>query len=243
MAGARQIIVTADEEALAKTATERLLARARQAGDRAAICLTGGSSPHRLYELLKAEPCRSALPWHRIHWFIGDERFVPQDDKLSNMGTALRTFLDGLAPPETIHPVDTSASNADIAAELYQAELARFYGATTLAPDRPLFDLVLMGLGGDGHTASLFPGAMQLEETSRWVVGVEEPKLDPFVPRVTLTFPTLASTREMLFLVPDVKKRGILQRVIAGDDLPAARANAQGDLVWLVTRAAAPENS
>lgn len=242
MAGERQVVITPDEEALAKTAADHLLARVRQAGDRAAICLTGGSSPHRLYELLKTEPYRSALPWRRIDWFIGDERFVPQDDKLSNMGAARRTFLDGLAPPETIHPVDTSANNTEIAAKFYQAELTQFYGAATLAPDRPLFDLVLMGLGGDGHTASLFPGAAQLEEKSRWVVGVEEPKLDPFVPRVTLTFPTLASTHEMLFLVPDAKKRGILQRVIASEDLPAARAHTQGDLVWLVTRAAAPEN-
>ena len=99
-----------------------------------------------------------------------------------------------------------------------------------------------MGLGGDGHTASLFPHAPALDEKKRWVLGVPKAGMEPYVPRVTLTFPALASSREMLFLVDSADKRGILKRVFAGDDLPAHCAHSDGDLVWLITRAAAPEN-
>jgi 6-phosphogluconolactonase len=105
-----------------------------------------------------------------------------------------------------------------------------------------LFDLVLMGLGSDGHTASLFPHSPALDEQARWVVGVAKAGMEPFVPRVTLTFPALASTREMLFLVDGAEKREILGRVLSGEDLPAHRAYSNGDLIWLVDRAAAPEN-
>jgi 6-phosphogluconolactonase len=238
----REVVVATDADALARMAAERLLARAQQANGRAAICLTGGSSPQRLYRNLADEPYRSALPWDRIHWFIGDERFVPPDDARSNMGVARRMFLDDLAPAATIHPVGTDAGDPDTAARRYEAELKAFYGAARLDPSRPLFDLVLMGLGEDGHTASLFPGASALQEHTRWAVGVAEAKLEPFVPRITLTFPTLAASREMLFLVPDAKKRDVLARVLRGENLPAAHARSDGDLVWLVAHAALPNS-
>ena len=125
----------------------------------------------------------------------------------------------------------TDASNPEAAARLYEDELKAFYGADRLDPARPLFDLVLMGLGDDGHTASLFPHSPALDETERWVVGIAKAGMEPFVPRVTLTFPALASTREMLFLVDSADKRAILSRVLAGDDLPARRAYADGELV------------
>ena len=99
-----------------------------------------------------------------------------------------------------------------------------------------------MGLGGDGHTASLFPHAPALDEKHRWAVGVAKAGMTPFVPRVTLTFPALASTHEMLFLIDNADKRAILGRVLAGEDLPAHRAYSDGSLVWLVIRAAAPEH-
>jgi 6-phosphogluconolactonase len=134
----------------------------------------------------------------------------------------------------------TGASNPDTAARLYQEELAHHYGAAELDPARPLFDLVLMGLGPDGHTASLFPHAAALRERERWVAGVDEAKLDPFVPRVTLTIPALAASREMLFLVGESERHDVLARVLHGDDLPAAQVRSNGELVWLVTRAAAP---
>jgi len=144
------------------------------------------------------------------------------------------------APRGNIHPIPTDANYPEGAANIYEDELKSFYGAERLDPARPLFDLVLMGLGPDGHTASLFPGAPALEEKEHWVVGVDKAHLAPFVPRVTLTFPALASTHEMLFLVDGSGKRNILQRVFTGEDLPGSRAHSDGELVWLLDRAAAP---
>jgi 6-phosphogluconolactonase len=236
-----QIVVVADATALAQMAAQRLIARVN-ANDRAAVCLTGGSSPLGLYRLLAQAPQRNEVPWERVHWFIGDDRFVPPSDPLNNMSAARRAFLDSVpVPRQNIHPMPTEANDPDTAARRYEAELKQFYGAERFDPGRPLFDLVLMGLGPDGHTASLFPNSPALEERQRWVVGVAKAGAEPFVPRVTLTFPALASTREMLFLVDNLDKRQILGRVLAGEDLPAHRAHAQGDLVWLIIRAAAPE--
>jgi 6-phosphogluconolactonase len=238
----REIIVVADGKAIAETAAQRLIKRLKDAKDRAAVCLTGGSSPKGLYRLLAEEPWRSQVPWDRVHWFMGDDRFVPENDSLSNMGMARRLLLDKVnAPRGNVHAIPADASDPEGAANLYQDTLRKCYGAERLDPARPLFDLVLMGVGPDGHTASLFPGSRALEEKERWVVGVAKAGMEPLVPRVTLTFPALASTREMLFIVDGPGKRGILRRVFSGEDLPAARAHSDGALVWLLDRAAAPE--
>src|SRR5947199_7072034 len=118
----RRIITVADAEALAKTAAERLITRIAANGDRVAICLTGGSSPKRLYELLGNEPYRSRIPWDRVHWFIGDERFVAASDPLNNIGMARQAFLDRCAPLVNIHPIATDAANPDQAARRYEAD-------------------------------------------------------------------------------------------------------------------------
>jgi 6-phosphogluconolactonase len=238
----RRIVAVADPAALAKAAAERLLARIANNSDRVAICLTGGSSPKRLYELLGNEPYRDQIPWQRVHWFIGDERFVPATDPLNNMRMARQAFLNRCAPLVNIHPMATNAANPDEAAHHYEAELKSFYGADGLDPARPLFDIVLMGVGPDGHTASLFPGYPALTETGRWVVGVPKAHVEPFVPRVSLTLPTLGSCHEMLFEVGGADKRAILTRVLAGEDLPANRAHSIGMTTWLADRAALPEN-
>jgi 6-phosphogluconolactonase len=243
----RKLIVVADVAALAEAAAQRLVNRITLE-NRAAVCLTGGSSPEGLYRLLAQEPWRAIVPWDRVHWFMGDDRFVPQSDPLSNMGMARQLFLASVpAPRQNIHPIATEAKSPEDAARLYEDDLKRFYGADALDPARPLFDLVLMGLGSDGHTASLFPHSPALDEKERWVVGVAKAGMEPFVPRVTLTFPALASTREMLFLVESRDKRQILARVLADEapldeTLPAQRAYANGELIWLVARAAAPEH-
>ncbi len=236
------VIAVADAAALATTAARRLIARVATNG-RSAVCLTGGSSPQGLYRLLTVEPWRSQVPWDRVHWFMGDDRFVPESDPLSNMGAARAAFLDATAPSQNIHAIATNVADPETAAQLYEDELKRFYGADRFDPARPLFDLVLMGLGSDGHTASLFPHAPALAETTRWVVGVAKAGMAPYVPRVTLTFPALASTREMLFLVDGADKRTVLACVFGGDDLPAHRAYSDGELVWLIDRAAAPETA
>jgi len=151
---------------------------------------------------------------------------------------ALSRFRRGSAR-ERAWDADNGGS-PEIAARRYEAELKRFYGRDRLDPARPLFDVVLMGVGPDGHTASLFPHGPALQEKERWVVGVEQAGCEPHVPRVTLTFPALASTREMLFLVSGEEKRDMLTRVLSGEDLPAHHAYSHGELVWLVDRAAAP---
>jgi 6-phosphogluconolactonase len=238
----RDVIAVPDAKALATAAAERVLARIAAGGDRVAICLTGGSTPKQLYQLLAADPYRSQIPWHRVHWFIGDERFVPADDPRNNMAMARRTFLDICAPSANVHPIPTDTGDPDQAARAYERELKSFYGAEVLDPSRPLFDMVLLGAGPDGHTASLFPGYPAVEETMRWVVGVPQANVEPFVPRVTLTLPLLNSCREMLFEISGAQKRAILTRVLAGENLPAGRAHAMGETIWLVDRAALPEN-
>ncbi|MEH2519803.1 6-phosphogluconolactonase [Bradyrhizobium sp. AZCC 1610] len=241
----RQVIAVADRAAMAATAAEHLLARMAANSGRVAICLTGGSSPKQLYQLLATDPYRSRIPWQRVHWFIGDERFVPADDPLNNMGMARTIFLNQYAPTANIHPIPTATADPadpDRGAALYEQELQSFYGADTLDLARPLFDLVLMGVGPDGHTASLFPDDPALDETARWVVGVPRANVEPFVPRVTLTLPTLASCHEMLFEVSGRDKRAILTRLFAGENLPANCAQPSGEAVWLVDREALPEN-
>ena len=239
------VMTVADPAAMATVAAERVIARISENPGRAAICLTGGSSPKKLYQLLATDIYRGRIPWQRVHWFIGDERFVPADDPLNNMAVARAIFLDQCAPASNVHPIPSSTADPadpDRSAALYEQELKSFYGADALDPDRPLFDLVLMGVGPDGHTASLFPGYPALDETSHWVVGVPRANVEPFVPRVTLTLPTLASCREVLFEVAGAGKRSILTRVLAGENLPANRAQSTGETVWLVDQAALPEN-
>jgi len=244
MAGSnqRKVITVADPAALATAAAERLVARIDATPNRAAICLTGGSSPKQLYRLLATDSYRSRIPWDRIHWFIGDERFVAPNDPRNNMAMARETFLDRCAPAANIHPIPTDTADPDESARRYASELQSFYGADQLDFARPLFDVVLMGVGPDGHTASLFPGYPAIEETRRWVVGVPKAHVEPFVPRVTLTLPALGSCREMLFEIAGSEKRAILARVLEDENLPANRARSAGETVWLVDKAALPEN-
>jgi 6-phosphogluconolactonase len=241
----RRVIVAADPVALANAAAERVIARIAANPGRIAICLTGGSSPKALYQLLATEAYRGRIPWDRVHWFIGDERFVPAGDPLNNMSMARKAFLDQCAPASNIHPIPTDTArpdNPDKSAELYEHALKSFYGADELDPARPLFDLVLMGVGPDGHTASLFPDYPALVETRRWVVGIPRAHVEPFVPRVTLTLPALASCREMLFGVAGSEKQAILTRLFAAENLPANRAQSLGETIWLVDQAALPES-
>lgn len=238
----RHVIAVADPVELARMAADRLIARISANAGRAAICLTGGSSPQQLYQLLATDAYRSRIPWDHVHWFIGDDRFVAADDSHHNMATARRLFLDRCAPEDTIHPIPTDAADPEEAARRYESELKSYYGFSRLSPARPLFDLVLMGVGPDGHIASLFPGYPALDETERWVVGVPPAPVEPLVPRVTLTLPVLASCHEMLFEAAGADKRAILTRVFDGEDLPANRVCAAGETVWLVDQAALPEH-
>jgi 6-phosphogluconolactonase len=139
-------------------------------------------------------------------------------------------------PPAPLHPMPTAGVPAQ-AAQAYESELQVFYGTAILDPQRPLFDVVLLGVGEDGHTASLFPGTAALQERLRWVVDVLNPKSEP---RITLTYPALESTRALAFLVAGAQKRDILARIWAGEDLPAARLLGHAALHWFIDQAAAP---
>jgi 6-phosphogluconolactonase len=240
--GNTEVVTVADPAALAKAGAARIVARIAANSDRAAICLAGGSSPKQLYQLLATDAYRSQIPWDRVHWFFGDERFVPAVDPLSNMAMARDAFLDRCAPAANIHPIPIDSADPKEAAHRYERELKSFYGADELDLARPLFDVVLLGVGPDGHTASLFPGSPAVEEAERWVIEVPKAHVEPFVPRVTLTFPALGSCREMLLEASGAGKRPILTRVFAGEDLPAQRARSTGETVWLVDAAALPEN-
>jgi 6-phosphogluconolactonase len=240
--GQRRIIAAADADVVARTAAERLLSLISANTGRIAIGLTGGSGPVRLYELLASADYRGKIPWTRVHWFIGDERFVPAADPLNNMAAARRIFLDAYAPAQNIHPIPTDAADPDESAARYERLLKSFHGAARLDPAHPLFDLVLMGVGPDGHTASLFPGDAALTESEHWVVGVSKANVEPFVPRVTLTLPALGSCREMLFQIAGSGKRAILTRLLANENLPANRARSTGETIWLADRAALPED-
>jgi len=229
------VAVHSTPEALARATAAWLRERAVAAGPRFAVCLAGGSTPRRVYELL-ASAERERFPWDRAHWFFGDERFVPHDHPDSNYRMVRAALFDAApVPAANVHPVPTAGEPAQ-AAQAYENELRDFYGAATLDPQRPLFDVVLLGLGEDGHTASLFPGTAALQERQRWVVDVLNPKSEP---RITLTYPALQSTRALAFLVAGANKRDILARVWRGENLPAARLYGPAP-VWFVDRSADP---
>ncbi len=207
-----------------------------------AVALSGGETPRLLYERLAGEPRRSAIPWERVQVFWGDERCVPPDDPRSNFRMARETLLDRVPViPTHVHRMPGERADLDQAARDYADELRRYVPQT---PDGwPRFDLVLLGLGEDAHTASLFPGTPALRETARAVVAYRAPGQN--IERMTLTTPALNHAREIVFLVSGKRKAGALRSVLAGPRRPE-QAPAQliqafngGRLVWLVDRAAA----
>jgi 6-phosphogluconolactonase len=228
-----------DADSVARAAADRLVALcAESRQERIAVCLSGGSTPKRLYALLAGPDHVGALPWERLHWFFGDDRFVPWTDEASNMHMARTAFGNAPIPEGHLHGIPTDGT-LDAAASVYAKTLRDFYGADSLDPARPLFDLVLLGLGEDGHTASLFPGKPAVDEREAWVAAVPEAGLSPFVPRITLTFPALASSRQLLVLVTGAGKREPLTRIAGGEDLPARHISSTGTLTWLLDREAA----
>lgn len=228
--------VLADADTLARRAADLMAAAAVAKDGPFAVALSGGSTPKRLYQLLSG----MSFPWARTHWFWGDERFVSADDPASNYRMTREALFSHVpVPADQIHPVPTMGLTPDEAAAQYEATLKAFHGARHLAPDRPLFDIVLLGLGTDGHTASLFPGKPMLDERRRWVGATDDPQ---GAPRITLTYPALESSHETIFLVAGLDKRDRLREVLAADGrLPAARLQPQGTLRFLADRAAADD--
>jgi 6-phosphogluconolactonase len=236
------LILAADAEAAARAAAEVVASAAGQAAaarGRFTLALAGGATPRRLYALLAdpGAPFRDRIPWDRTHVFFGDERPVGPDHPDSNYRMAREALLDHV-PVAGVHRIHGEEARA---AERYEDELRAFFGSAP-GDDPPRLDVVLLGLGPDGHTASLFPGSAALEERTRWVVS-------PFVERLgtrrtTLTLPALNRARAALFLVSGPDKAEAVSRVLSPAPgaplLPAARvAPGDGRLVWIVDRPAA----
>jgi 6-phosphogluconolactonase len=236
-----QLEILADPEALARRVADWLLAISTARASTFTLALSGGGTPRKLYELLSRPPYHAAFPWHRTHLFWGDERFVPHDDESSNYRMVREAMLSRAPiPTANIHPVHTEGLTPDAAASDYERELQSFYGAERLDRARPLFDVTLLGLGPDGHTASLFPGTAVLEERERWAAAVVGPKPT----RITLTYPALESSRHVAFLVAGKEKREIFSRFQRGEPtLPAARLRPTGTLHLFADTAAAADVS
>lgn len=239
------LMVVADQAALAQEAAKRVVAIAEEAMARCGrftVALAGGSTPKGLYSLLAAEPYCTRLPWRETHLFWGDERAVPPEHPDSNFGMARATLLSRVPiPANQVHRMQAERADLDAAACEYEAEIVRTFAAHP--PDEPpAFDLILLGLGTDGHTASLFPYTRALRETRRWVAPNYISKLK--ANRLTLTTPILNRAATVLFLVSGADKSSVLQAVLEGSPDPE-RLPAQlirpvaGRLVWLIDQAAA----
>lgn len=232
--------VYADADELARAAAEIFTAEAiaavRERG-RFVVALSGGLTPRRMYQELAAWPLRERVPWGQVHVFWGDDRCVPPTDPRSNAGQARRLLLDHVpVPRDQIHPMRCETSPHE-AARRYEAELRIFF-----AGRRARFDLVLLGLGDDGHTASLFPGSPALDEFRRWALDVYVPGHD--VRRMTLTTQIINQAALVVFMVSGSAKARTLQAVLEGprDErrLPAQLiAPNDGRTEWLLDREAA----
>ncbi len=233
-----ELTVFPDRDALARGVADWLLALARAKDRVFAVALAGGTTPHPLYQRLAEPPWRDAFPWDRTHWFWGDERFVPAQDIRSNYRMVYEALLARAPiPAANVHAIPTEGVTIEAAADAYQRTLQSFYGADRLDPRRPLFDVTLLGLGHDGHMASLFPGTDVLAERLRWVAAAPQAAPEP---RITLTCPALESSRHVAFLVAGQAKRDIFERLRRGDQaLPAARLRPIGALHWFADAAAA----
>jgi len=211
------------------------------------IVLAGGSTPRLTYEML-SEPVNAAqMPWQKCHFFWGDERWVAAAHPDSNFALADRVLITKVrVPPQNIHRITTEHTSPEIAAAEYEKHLRDFFyprskvdkkdSPTDLPP--PSFDLVLLGMGPDGHTASLFPGTDLLEENNKWVTSVPSGVGTPPVPRISLTLPIFNQAKNILFLISGNRKRKVLDTILtrpaeAEKLYPAARIRPVGSLIWL----------
>lgn len=229
-----EVKILPDNAALAHTAAQefhRLTESAVQERGRFAVALSGGNTPRAVYSLLASE--HKELPWDRIHIFFGDERHVPPDHPDSNFRMASESLVSKVPIPEkNVHRVRVELDVEAAAAE-YDQQLCDFFHLTN--HDWPRFDLIFLGIGDDGHTASLFPGSQALAETSRRVVANWVEKLQTF--RITLTFPVLNHAAEVVFLVSGAGKAQILSQVLrpGARKFPAQNVQPEnGRLLWLV---------
>jgi 6-phosphogluconolactonase len=235
--------VVADPAAVASTTADRFVEIAASAIEENRIfrvALSGGSTPKAVYPLLLEPGRRDAIDWSRVEFFWGDERAVPPDHPESNFGVGYQMLIAHLpnVRPERIHRMPAEAPDLDAAALGYESELRLAFDARGSAP--PAFDLNWLGMGPDGHTASLFPGTPAVDEKERWVVGNYVPHMDAW--RMTLTFPVLEAAARTLMVLSGGDKADALRAVRAGGSgLPAERVAGDG-VEWIVDAAAASED-
>lgn len=233
-----RVQVFADEEALSRAAAELFAQKAIAAvadHGRCTVLLAGGETPRRAYELLAEEPLASRIPWPQVHVFWGDERCLPAGDPRRNEVMAGQALLDRVPlDPAHLHPIRCHPA-PEQAATAYEVELRQFFGRNP-----PRFDLVLLGLGSDGHTASLLPASSALAAQHEWTAVTRRP--EESFSRVTLTAPLLNQAAMAVFLVSGSNKAKTLQAVLTGQQppLPAQLiVPQQGQVLWLVDREAA----
>jgi 6-phosphogluconolactonase len=236
---AAQREILGDSRSLARRAVEFILEQAQAsiaASGRFRIALSGGSTPRTSYELLATEEYARQIPWDKVHVFWGDERCVPPDDPQSDYRMANEALLKHLPlPPENVHRMEAELE-PETAAARYTAVLEKEFG-----PDKlPEFDLILLGLGEDGHTASLFPGSSALAMHDRWVAAHYVEQLAAW--RLTLTYPVINAARQVVFLVSGGAKASVVAEILEQGNLdhPAARVSpGEGKLFWLLDADAA----
>ena len=236
------VTICADANGLAEGAAQLVVDAANEAAEargRFMLCLAGGATPRATYERLARPPLSARMPWDRTWIFFGDERAVAPDDDESNYRMAQEALLSRVpVAPTRVFRMHGEDGNAEAAAAAYAATLADAFG--TRRGELPRFDLVLLGLGVDGHTASLFPSSPVLREVFRSVAAVHVAAAK--IPqRLTLTFPVLNAAARVLFLVTGAEKAKILKKVLdERATLPATMVRpTDGELIWLVDRAAA----
>ena len=205
------------------------------------LVLSGGSTPRLLYEDLALQPFSKRIDWHKTHIFWGDERCVPPNHPESNYRLAHQALVSKVdIPPANVHRIPAESGSANAAAEAYEETLHHFFvppGKSEEGTHLPSFDLILLGLGQDGHTASLFPGDAALEERYRWVAPVDGASASPPVPRVTLTLPVLNEAKRVVFLVSGSRKKGVFEKIMNNPGTaayPAARVRPSGRLLWFI---------
>lgn len=233
MIDARTVHDFTDKEVMYAAAAEAATQALRHSSaSTVTMAVSGGSSPVRFFELLTQKPYADAIPWDRLALCWVDERMVSPNHPHSNYRLA-KQWLLRRAPlmAEQIFPMHTHHPTPEVAAKDYERTLRRIFPAT----DFPRFDLVLLGMGPDGHIASLFPGDPVLEETARWVAAILVPGMEPIVPRLTLTLPVLNRATRMLALVPGAGKRDAFLDASTNPHsrLPAALLAPQGAMTWL----------
>jgi len=203
------------------------------------VALSGGSTPRALYLALGADPCRQQLPWRKIEWFLGDERFVPAEHTDSNSRMVRESLLQTIPMSATkLFAVPTDAPTADEAAAAYETDMLRAFGLKS--GNVPVFDLMLLGLGEDGHTASLFPGTDSVDEENRMVTWSTGGGLD----RITCTFPCINAAKNVVILAAGERKATILKDILEGsvERYPVQRVHPDsGRLIWALDQDAAQQ--